>query len=196
MLEFEKKMILTKKEYTALMALSPEAETVTQTNYYYDTDFYDMDLQGITCRIREKGGKYTATIKEHSRDSLGCSSETSQSASGPFDTALFRECPVKLRGSMMTYRTYLLKEEGFEMVLDRNCYLDTEDYEMEIEYAPQEVKRTYQTLSAVASLLGNMQQEKTGDTAAYFQREKEERNKAHRFFNRLRTLQCPEGSIK
>ena len=64
MLEYEKKIPLTFKEYQILIALfNDNIKSVIQRNYYYDTDDFSMNKQGITYRIREKDGTYTATGK-------------------------------------------------------------------------------------------------------------------------------------
>ena len=61
MLEYEKKVMLTKDEYAVLSAQCRGMRVETQTNYYFDTDDFCMNRKGITCRIRAKNGKYKTT---------------------------------------------------------------------------------------------------------------------------------------
>ena len=62
MMEFEKKILLTEEEYQAVLKQRSREgrrhrrEHYVQKNHYYDTEDLSMNRQGITCRIREKGG--------------------------------------------------------------------------------------------------------------------------------------------
>ncbi|MBQ7335743.1 MAG: hypothetical protein IJW92_04665 [Clostridia bacterium] len=52
MIEFEKKILLTKEEYDCLFAhFGQEKPRVKQVNYYFDTDDFLMNRKNITCRI-------------------------------------------------------------------------------------------------------------------------------------------------
>lgn len=64
-LEYEKKMLLTKAEYAALAERYRGMPTESQTNRYFDTEDFDMNRRGITCRIRAKNGAYRTTVKNH-----------------------------------------------------------------------------------------------------------------------------------
>ena len=135
MLEYEKKVLLTQREYEELLRLAPQAaEPQMQVNYYYDTDDYSMNRRGITCRIREENGKWNATVKYHRRKT-DCSYEKTKRVSGKFDTSLFKGMHVKMQGCLTTFRTVLYTDKKLEIVLDDNRYLDHRDYELEIEYA-------------------------------------------------------------
>ena len=138
MLEYEKKILLTAEEYFTLLRLKDKKQSPTiQTNYYYDTDDLKMNLQGITCRIREKNGKYKATIKAHKQANKECSIEKTKDALNKYDDSLFSGMHLKLQGSLTTERVILYSDNGCEVVLDKNMYLGMTDYELEVEYLPE-----------------------------------------------------------
>ncbi|MFR1517682.1 MAG: CYTH domain-containing protein [Clostridia bacterium] len=135
MLEFEKKVMLAKAEYEFLRELwQNHTVTAVQNNHYYDTDDSELCRQGITCRIREKDGRCTATIKEHQTKWQDCNVENSRSVSNRYDDALFRDMGIYCQGSLETLRSTYLPCIGVSLMLDRNNYLGVEDFEMEIEY--------------------------------------------------------------
>ena len=94
MLEFEKKIIIHPTEYIKLFN-SIDGKTFVQINHYYDTDDFDFNKKGVTCRIREKGNEYKATIKRHSHDKKEKSTEHSQKVQGKFDKSFFNNMGVK-----------------------------------------------------------------------------------------------------
>ncbi len=183
MLEYEIKLPLTADEYILLLEQEDRhAETLTQTNYYYDFDDRRLNRQGITCRIREKNGAYTATVKKH-----GCgdiSEEISVAASECNDTSSFPYKDLKLFGSMTTHRTVVCDNDAIKVVFDRNTYLGMVDHELEIEYAPGERDRAESYMKRVIKFLAL-----SGD-AAFEQNEqrKHPKSKSERFFKRLGDL--------
>ena len=134
MIEFEKKLLLSEKEYETLMKRTAPDVTVVQRNYYYDSDDLKMNRADITCRIREKNGSYVATMKNHSPLS---NTENSAIAYSPWDSRFFNDPTLKLQGCMTTTRTLLYRNDFLEIVLDKNEYLDCTDYELEIEYTSE-----------------------------------------------------------
>lgn len=135
MLEYEKKIMLSADEYTAISAafcrgIVPK----TQTNYYFDNDELSMNQKGITYRIRAKDGKYTATIKSHNAQHPDCSVEVDLVEKTKFDPQIFGEFGVHYQGELVTERLILYKDSACEMVLDRNVYLGYTDFELEVEY--------------------------------------------------------------
>lgn len=145
MTEFEKKLMLTRDEYDYLMEnfgyespLSPKP-IVKQVNYYFDTDDLAMHRQNITCRIRFKDGEYVGTMKSHNADDA-YSTETPIDVRHGLQDNSFAGMGLKLRGELTTYRCIILKDAHCEVVLDKNEYLDTTDYELEIEYFPEYAK--------------------------------------------------------
>ena len=124
MLEFEKKLFLSKEEYTKLLQQKNEGSvTIVQKNHYYDSDTFEMNRLGITCRIREKNGKYKATIKAHQSKESECSIETSKAVLNENDDSLFKNLNIKYQGSLITHRTILYSKNGIKVVLDENTYL-------------------------------------------------------------------------
>ena len=112
MVEYEKKVMLTYDEYSVLIKkLGHSVSTVIQTNYYFDNDDLSMNKNGITCRVRAKGGKYKATIKKHNMDSPDCSYETELTESKTFDPDAFKEFGLRCRGRLVTFRNEVSKDD-------------------------------------------------------------------------------------
>ncbi len=136
--EFEKKLLLTQREYDILNSLSGKySEPFTQVNYYFDTDDFSMNKKGITCRIRLKDGTYTPTIKKHNNKLIYCSLESNLEKKQRLDTEAFTFLGASLQGDLITERTILYKDSCFEIVIDRNSYLGVTDYELEVEYVEE-----------------------------------------------------------
>lgn len=152
MLEFEVKGMLSAEEYVFLRSHYFEKTTaVTQKNYYYDTKDFELNHQGITCRIREKDGDFLATIKDHQPH--GCSIETSRPAKDADDASFFEGMGLSLQGELITYRNSFKTETGLLMELDENRYLGTVDYELEWEFDPKYRVELYQEISRLAEEL-------------------------------------------
>lgn len=57
MVEFEKKILISKEEYRVLWEeMGKNAPTTVQINHYFDTENHAMNKKGITCRIRQENG--------------------------------------------------------------------------------------------------------------------------------------------
>lgn len=181
MFEYEKKFLLSGNEYAYLQKEVPASSTVRQTNYYFDTKELLLNRRGITCRIREKGGKYLATIKEHGPS--GGSLERSEEAFGEWDTRFFDGLGVSLMGVLTTDRMTLFKDARCEIVLDKNTYLGTTDYELEAEYLPEAEAYADALLSVIATRLSLGFAGLT--PAAFLERCGEGESKSRRFFDRL-----------
>lgn len=154
MLEFEKKIMLRPKEYKFLINhFSNISDINVQNNYYYDTDMYDMNELGITCRIREKNGKYISTIKAHQPDYKDCSIEISKTVKGLDDKSLFEGLDLKYQGRLRTTRHKIKTLPGVEIAIDRNTYLGKVDYELEIEYKVGEEKKAFVQLDIIGDIL-------------------------------------------
>ena len=142
MTELEKKILLTEEEYYYLMEhlghdrpLFPKP-IVKQINYYFDTDDLSMNRQNTTCRIRLKDGKYNATMKTHSKIGEQSTETEIDVRDGIRDNA-FIDMGLKFQGELTTHRCIVFKDKNCEVVLDKNEYLGTFDYELEIEYLPE-----------------------------------------------------------
>lgn len=181
MTELEKKLLLREDAYLYLKEHRyAGAKSTEQTNYYYDTDSFALCRKGITCRIREKEGVFTATVKEHSQTQRERSLEHSRRLGSRWDDSLFRERGLRYQGSLTTLRTVFAPCCDVAVMLDRNTYLGITDYELEIEYMPQAEARALEELNAIACdlFLHGVLPEPAGQA----------RNKAERFFDRRRLL--------
>lgn len=187
MVEYEDKIMLSYDEYLILMEYVPNTAdgNSVQSNYYYDTDDYKLDELGITCRIREKNGKITATIKDHSIDSDGCSIEYSRDIASVNDTSLFEKMDVKFQGKLVTERNVFYSCNGCEAVIDKNSYLGYCDYELEIEYVPEQEKQKNIILCAIANIL--CYNEENNRLQEFINRKIHTKSKSARFFAKLKS---------
>lgn len=185
MLEYEKKIMLTENEYLSLLQLADKSvHSIKQINYYYDSDNLKMNKQGITCRIREKNGKYKATIKAHRSNNQDCSIEKTKEAESQYDDSLFEGLHLKYQGCLTTERTVLYCEIGCEVVLDKNTYLGTTDYELEVEYrSGMKIRAVGLLHNCLAQLYSPMTSLLIGNA-----RTKKCKSKSERFFKRKEEL--------
>ncbi len=183
MLEFEKKVILWKDEYRFLKEHKyASGKTEIQINHYYDTDDFELNRQEITCRIREKNGSCTATIKEHHLKGSDCSTETSRIIKNRYDDTLFRDMDICYQGSLETIRSVYSGRHGITVALDKNCYLGIVDYEMEIEY---DLDHEALALAELDSVISDLTEYGILKNPLEFKsRICHSRNKASRFFSR------------
>ena len=187
MLEFEKKVLLTPEEYQGLLRLANDnTARIVQTNYYYDSDQLDMNRQGITCRIREKNGRYKATVKNHEAKERECSVENAKEVQSPLDVSFFQGMNVNLQGYLTTTRTVLYAGKGLEVVLDENTYLGTQDFELEIEYTCDNANHADFVLRLLAVLLHGP--EKDGGAAGFCVHTRFSQSKSERFFERMQSF--------
>lgn len=179
LIEYEKKFLLTREEYLKLISsLCGNTTPVIQINHYYDTDNFELNDKGITCRIREKNNKFTATVKTHLPDK---SLEQSKIVTDENDTSLFTEYNVEYQGKLITHRTKLFCGNGYEIVIDRNEYLLTEDYELEAEYFNGNEDILTPPLKLIANTLNI-------DLNDFYARSTKSKNKSQRFFDRKKEL--------
>lgn len=144
MLETELKCMLDKETYDRLEATFTWDEVFEQVNSYYTDPSGQLKKNGITLRVRTKGGKDIIQVKTHKNaDSpLQIAEEAEFEANGiperfSADDVLKMtgiEVPASLLGSLTTQRHSLIFCDGVEICLDKNDYLDKTDYEIEIEY--------------------------------------------------------------
>ncbi|WLR51599.1 CYTH domain-containing protein [Bacillus tianshenii] len=148
--EIEFKNLLTKEEFNLLYDRFQLTEEMfwEQANIYFDTP--DFTLRDARCalRIRYKNNQYTLTLKEPHGDDL---LETHQSLSEaeaahmleqggciPGDVSSRIEhlglnpSAISNLGELRTKRTEI-KQDDATIVFDHSFYLDTEDYELEME---------------------------------------------------------------
>lgn len=179
MIEYEKKFMLTKEEYSMLIqSLCSNISPCVQTNHYYDTNNFELCSKGITCRIREKNNKFTATIKTHLSDK---NIEQSETVINEKDSSLFSAYSVLYQGQLVTNRTKLFCGNGYEIVLDHNKYLFTEDYELEAEYLSGNENSLLYPLKLISNIL-NL------DYHDFYARSSNCKSKSQRFFERKKEL--------
>jgi len=157
-LEIESKCLLTENEYLVLLD-SFNGEKYSQTNYYFDTEDFELKRNGFSLRIRTKNNYAEATVKE---DTLEGKIETNFNISfgevedilngkkalfSVISTAIpkyFAQKPLVLKGSLTTERIDLPYKNGL-LSLDKNYYRNIIDYE--IEYESESKEKAVQILS-------------------------------------------------
>ncbi|MBR5223349.1 MAG: CYTH domain-containing protein [Clostridia bacterium] len=158
MLEYEKKIMLTVDEYLSILILKcRHLRMNTQTNYYFDDDDFSMNKKGITCRIREKGGKYKSTVKNHNTRHPNLSIEVDLAETTKFHPQIFNAFGLHNKGELVTQRIVMYKDSNCEMVLDRNLYLGYEDFELEVEYVEGAEEKAQALIDDIAEFLVAMQ---------------------------------------
>ena len=153
--EYEIKYLLQKSDYEKLLEIFSDSDTKTveQINYYYDTYDQKMRKNNITARIREKNGKLTGVIKEHSVGTTH-SKETSFRVDGVSNVISYNGENLYLYGELYTKRMEINFCGSITLMLDYNKYLDTEDYELEIEYVPEFKEKANGIILELQSILG------------------------------------------
>lgn len=185
MIEYEKKIMLTREEYDFLInRCMTDGSLTRQVNYYYDTDDYDMNDQRITCRIREIGGRYVSTIKAHDFVDGEFNMENSKVVDDQWDDSMFAPLGLKFQGILTTYRTKTNPEYGIEIAVDRNIYLNEYDYELEVEYLDGYKNKALIYIGWFAKLLE--QSDVIDDKISFVKRIGKGKSKAERFFDKKR----------
>ena len=185
MLETEMKLLLSKAEYDYLYsAFESDSETILQTNYYYDTNNFDMDKKGTTCRVRKIGNYYCATMKDHKDMSHGLSEEMSTLVYCVANVMDFFGFHLRQQGCLETARTNLKFDCDVLVTIDKNSYLGIEDYELEIEYDEDK----YFLASAILKRLSEMLYFDgiVSSTEEFVSRVGKGKSKSSRFFDRKR----------
>ena len=185
MVELEKKIMLTEKEYLSIVELMcKDARLQTQTNYYFDDDDFSMNKKGITCRIRAKDGKYRATIKNHNIGCPDCSTEEDLVEKSEFDPQIFNVFGLHHQGELVTDRVVMHKDSMCEMVLDRNVYLGHTDFELEVEYSKESEDRAQTLIENIGECL--VATEQLTGIDEFIARIGQGKSKSQRFFERLK----------
>lgn len=147
MLEKELKVLLNKEQYDLLLRQFNWDEIRTQTNFYYTDKENNSKNQGITIRVRQSNDKIVLQIKipidHHEQGALHFNreyetelNEVPEEIEGTFLSNL---CSIPLPnvskvGYLITERYIYNWNDDIEISLDKNKYLNVEDYEIEIEY--------------------------------------------------------------
>ncbi|RKD75579.1 uncharacterized protein YjbK [Sinobaca qinghaiensis] len=156
--EIEKKNLLTKKEFETLREYLKleEKDFSSQSNTYFDTGEFSLKQAGAALRVREKGSSAELTLKQKNKNVPGLL-ETNQNLTdkekedilnhtvfpqGEVTEQLMASLQISSEdlqalGTLYTKRASINWHEG-EVFLDHSQYLDTEDFEVEIESASEE----------------------------------------------------------
>lgn len=146
-LEIEFKNMLTKEEYSKLLAEQKTAP-ISQTNHYFDTADFQLRDQKAALRLRSIGSRFECTLKTpaasgnyETTDALNQQQASAMLELGQFNAP---EVSAELErlgvspadlvpiGSLTTHRVEVEYEGGL-LVLDHSEYLGVEDYELEYE---------------------------------------------------------------
>ncbi|TCT22403.1 uncharacterized protein YjbK [Melghiribacillus thermohalophilus] len=167
--EIEFKNMLTKDEYHSLIKklhLS-ESQSNVQTNYYFETENFQLKQHNAALRIREKDGKYQCTLKQpraygllETHDWL-TKEECSEWISG--NVTLKENVGKRLKemgisSRQLVYQGKLITRRietpwrDCTLVLDHSQYKGTEDFELELEATEYKKGR-----AVFLALLTNMQ---------------------------------------
>lgn len=153
MLEQEFKALISKEQFEKIRYNYTWDKKFTQVNhYYFDNNDYIIKNE-ITVRVREKDNSYKLQIKipESIRSNIHIKNEFSM----PFDNVpqvisgdvLKKLCgfdvgDVKRLGELKTERRTKKISDSVKLFLDKNEYLNTIDFEVEIEYLNDESEIT------------------------------------------------------
>ena len=165
---------------------APQSKMMVQVNHYYDTHKYEFDNIDTTCRIREKNGNFTATIKKHCKGDTDLSTEKSVEARNQFDTTLFTDMGVWYQGNLTTVRKELSLTPELKIVFDINLYLDVIDYELEIEYNGYDEWMVQNEIYRLADIL--LEEKLITCASDFYKRFNNSKSKSKRFFERKRDL--------
>ena len=184
MIEYEKKILLSALEYKILMVhFDIFQPSIKQINYYYDTPDFDMNRQGITCRLRYKDGRYRATLKAHADSTRDESLEIIIPNSVDITHNGFVNMGLQYHGCLTTERFLLTQMKGCEAVLDKNEYLGMVDYELEVEYLDGHEKSAGDILNYIIEII--IENIKENSMEDLVERTKKSKSKSQRFFERL-----------
>ena len=150
MIERELKQLISSQDYIALLSFlsSFPSESIEQLNHYYDTENGYYNSIHTTVRIREKNGRLKGTVKSH----VICnkSIERDFKVSSLPERFVIDERNVFYKGKLHTERKIYRLGNGLILFLDKNSYLDTVDYEIEIEY-PEDLEEIAKTMNTQCS---------------------------------------------
>lgn len=142
-IEIEFKTIISKNQYFELLETFNLKDNIfKQTNYYFDTEDYELNKKHIVLRIRQKGDNhFKVTLKSQSEKGayenhmLLNKKQANEMIENGFNTSTFFDqtnYDVKYIVNLDNYRVstpYM----GGTLFLDKCVYCNTEDYEIEYE---------------------------------------------------------------
>ncbi|WP_408869108.1 CYTH domain-containing protein [Brochothrix campestris] len=187
--EIEFKNLLTKTEYTALLAhfKTAAATTITQTNSYFDTPDYQLKEQHCGLRIRTFATKQneltlksplpvglletTAFLSDEQTNDILAGSPLPQGE--VYDALIARGIDpqaIVCFGSLTTERIECSYQSGL-LVLDHSRYLGQEDYEIEFEVPDEQIGQL--EFNALLEAFSIKQQPTSNKVARFYQALKE-----------------------
>ncbi|MGP6389328.1 CYTH domain-containing protein [Streptococcus dysgalactiae] len=147
-LEIEYKTLLTKDEYNRLLSQMSHVAPVTQTNYYIDTEEFDLKANKMSLRIRTFTNSAELTLKvpekvgnreynlpltlEQAKDMIKHGHLPESPALDIITSIGIDLEALKTFGHLTTIRRESDTPIG-KMALDYNQYANTKDYELELE---------------------------------------------------------------
>lgn len=179
MAKFIKRILLTEKEYQKLTKqFSNTAKKTIEKYHYYDTADYELSEKGTICQITEKDNLFVASIKTLSSNK---EIEKVQNVYSEKDNSLFYKFNALYQGVLTIQRTLLFVNNDYKVYIDKNEFLETIDYELEIEYYDFNETSIKTPLSLLANALDL-------DYEDLFLRGNFAKNKSTRFFERKKLL--------
>ncbi|WP_411843649.1 CYTH domain-containing protein [Salinicoccus sp. HZC-1] len=192
-LEIEFKNMLSGEEYGRLQEkYFSKAQRIVQTNFYIDTPDLDMRQNRLLLRIRDTEGKQMMTLKEPTEkgvmeyhgevpsdlnfDRNIRRDELPEIIRGELERFNIDATQLKIYGALSTERREVPYENGL-LVLDRNTFLDEEDFELEFEVDNYDKGETH--------FLGLLE--------AHDIERREEITKSQRFYNKLESIRTGDN---
>jgi len=152
-IEYEKRVLINEDQYQKILQFFlnkyPDRQIFKQTNYYFDTNSFDLKTRGIVFRLRKmekEDPELTLKIKGSNGDI-----EINQVLTSKGEKSLMNENeipegeikdylshkglllhPFHLLGSLRTNRLEIYVDDYF-IVVDKNEYLDICDFNLEVE---------------------------------------------------------------
>lgn len=166
MIEKEYKALLSKDKFFKIKSQikdvykDAESKKFRQINYYYDTEDLSLYESRRTLRVRLIEGKYLMQFKKELEvDGLNKVAQELEkeieylpdNIKSVFDIDF--EDPAKLIGSLETSRESIFPEPGIRIDMDISSYLDSIDYEIEVEYENSLPKGIIDMLEGCSSVL-------------------------------------------
>ncbi len=152
--EYEKKILLSEKEYRLLSNLFFQGQVPQkQRNFYYDTPDRSFHRRNITVRVREKNGEFLGTIKTHMGSDSDASSEENFLTNEFPDWFEYEGLWLSFQGELVTERLKIDLGNQLVLALDCNHYLGKTDYELELEYLPNQYAEAEGILTFLQKIL-------------------------------------------
>ena len=171
-IEYEKRVLINEDQYQKILHFFldkyPDNKCFKQTNYYFDTSFFDLKARGIVFRLR-KSIKETTELTLKIKGSNG-DLEINQILTSKEEICLFNENTIpegeikdyllkrdllfsslNLVGSLETYRMEA-QINDYLIVIDKNIYFNICDYNLEIEAAS--IKRAESIILELCNFFG------------------------------------------